>query len=378
MKEPIRVLHVLGGTNLGGAESRVMDLYRHIDRERIQFDFAVHTQEKGFFDEEIKKLGGRIYPLPRFKVYNWLSYQKAWKQFLKEHPGYAAVHGHMTSTASIYLPTAKKSGVPITVAHARSAGTDAGIKGLLTRLIRKNQWKQTDYCFACSALAGEAVYGKTACAQELVHVIPNAITLEKYAYDPNMREQMRQEWQLQDKLVIGHVGRFHAAKNHGFLLEVFAEIKKLRQDAVLFLVGEGEGMEAAKQKASELGIMQDVVFAGKKTNVSDYYQMFDVLLFPSLYEGMPGTVLEAQAAGLSCLISDTITPEAGVTELVEYKNLQDGAQKWAESLLTLLQKNTAERTGRLQALRAAGFDVSDQAVKMMNFYEKGDESLFSS
>ena len=124
--------------------------------------------------------------------------------------------------------------------------------------------------------------------------------------------------------------------------------------------------------------MQDVVFAGKKTNVSDYYQMFDVLLFPSLYEGMPGTVLEAQAAGLSCLISDTITPEAGVTELVEYKNLQDSAQKWAESLLTLLQKNTAERTGRLQALRDAGFDVSDQAVKMMNFYEKGDESLFSS
>lgn len=370
MKEPSRVLHVLGSTNLGGAESRVMDLYRHIDRERMQFDFVVHTQDKGFFEEEIRLLGGRIYPLPKFKVYNWFSYQRAWKQFFKEHPGYAAVHGHMTSTASIYLPIAKKNGVPITVAHARSAGTDAGIKGSLTRLIRKNLWKHTDYCLACSAFAGEAVYGKTACEQGLVHVIPNSITLEKYTYDPEMRDQMRREWQLQDKLVIGHVGRFHAAKNHGFLLEVFAEIKKLQQDAVLFLVGEGEGMDAAKQKASELGIMQDVVFAGKKTNVSDYYQMFDVLLFPSLYEGMPGSVLEAQAAGLPCLISDTITPEAGVTELVEYKCLQDGAQKWAESLTKLALKNTGVRTSHLDALRAAGFDVSDQAVKMMNFYEK--------
>lgn len=372
MKEPIRVLHVLGGTNLGGAESRVMDLYRHIDRERLQFDFAVHSQEPGFFDQEIENMGGRIYRLPRFKVYNWIFYKHAWKHFFAAHTEFAAVHGHMTSTAAIYLPVAKHSGVAKTIAHARSAGTDAGIKGILTRLIRKNLWKRTDYCFACSELAGEAVYGKQACMQGMVHVIPNAITLNKYTYDPAVREQMRSRHSLEDKLIVGHVGRFHAAKNHGFLLEVFAKFAENRSDTVLYLLGEGSGMEAAKQKAAELGITDKVVFAGQKQNVADYYQMFDVLLFPSLYEGMPGTVLEAQAAGLPCLISDTITPEAGVTGLVTYKSLKDSAQEWAETLQDRIEQETQPRCSRLEALKQAGFDVQEQAVKMMDFYEKGE------
>ena len=126
MKEPIRVLQVLGTTGLGGAESRVMDLYRNIDRERVQFDFAVHTSKKGYFDEEIEALGGHIYRLPRFQVYNWIPYRTAWRSFFKEHPGYACVHGHMTSTASIYLPEAKRAKIALTAAHARSAGTEGG------------------------------------------------------------------------------------------------------------------------------------------------------------------------------------------------------------------------------------------------------------
>ena len=371
MKEPTRVLQVLGTTNLGGAESRVMDLYRHMDRQRLQFDFAIHGDKPGFFDKEIEELGGTIYRLPRFKVYNLLAYRKAWKQFFKEHPGYAAVHGHMTSTAAIYLPIAKKSGTARTIAHARSAGTDAGLKGTLTRFLRRNLWKKTDYCFACSGLAGLAVYGPKAQEKGLVRVIPNAITLEKYAYSPAVRERMRDQLKVTDKLVIGHVGRFHAAKNHGFLLEVFAQIRQFRQDAVLILLGEGPGMEAAKQKAAQLGIGSDVYFLGKKENVADYYQAMDALVFPSLYEGMPGTVLEAQAAGLLCLISDTITPEAGVTGLVEYKSLNESAKDWAEKILEQIKEQNGSRKSRLDALKKAGFDVSDQAVKMMDFYEKG-------
>ena len=369
MSEPIRVLHVLGGTNLGGAESRVMDLYRHLDRDRMQFDFAVHTNEPGYFDKEIESLGGRIYRLPRFKVYNWMAYKKAWQQFFAQQNRFAAVHGHMTSTAAIYLPVAKKSGIPVTIAHARSAGTDAGLKGMLTRLIRKNLWKKTDYCFACSGLAGEAVFGSSAQKQGLVHVIPNAIALKKYTYDPEMRAQMRSSLGLEGKIVIGHVGRFHAAKNHPFLLEVFAAFSQLETEAVLILLGEGEGMEEAKKRAAELGIEEKVHFLGKQSNVADYYQAMDVLLFPSLYEGMPGTVLEAQAAGLPCLISDTITEEAGVTELVTYKSLSDPALDWAACLQKKLQDGQ-QRYSRLENLRTAGFDVSQQAAKIMDFYEK--------
>lgn len=191
MKEPIRVLQVLGTTGLGGAESRVMDLYRNIDRERVQFDFAVHTAKKGYFDEEIEALGGHIYRLPRFRVYNWIPYRAAWRSFFKEHSEYACVHGHMTSTASIYLPEAKRGKIALTAAHARSAGTEGGIKGMMTKRMRKNLWKKTDVCLACSKLAGKAVFGEKAWAQGVVHVVPNAIEVDKFSYNGQMRAQMR-------------------------------------------------------------------------------------------------------------------------------------------------------------------------------------------
>ena len=249
MGKTIRVLQVLGGTNLGGAESRVMDLYRNMDRDRIQFDFAVHGQQQGYFDEEIRKLGGRIYRLPRFVGVNWTAYRKAWRDFFASHPGYACVHGHMTSTASIYLPEAKRAGVPLTIAHARSAGVDAGPKGWLTRQLRRSLWKRADVCLAASKEAGLAVFGPKAAAAGKVIVAPNAIRAEVYDYDPKVREQLRRKLGLSDAFAAGHVGRFHPCKNHPFLMEVFAEICELCPDSRLLLLGEGSGMEAAKQQA---------------------------------------------------------------------------------------------------------------------------------
>ena len=191
MTEPIRVLHVLGGLSIGGAESRIMDLYRNMDRKKIQFDFLIHTTEKQHFEEEVTKLGGKIYRVPRFKVYNWFSYEKALKQFFSHHKEFRAVHGHMTSTASIYLPIAKKAGIPITIAHSRSAGVDGGIKGVVTKILRRSLKHKADYCLACSKEAGEAVFGKKWVEQGKVQVIPNAIETEKYVYDIKAREDMR-------------------------------------------------------------------------------------------------------------------------------------------------------------------------------------------
>lgn len=384
MERPIRVLQVLGTMDLGGAESRVMDLYRNTDRERVQYDFMVHTAKKGFFEEEIDSLGGRVYRMPRFAVYNWLSYQNAWKRFFASHPGYACVHGHMTSTASLYLPVAKASGVPVTVAHARSAGVDGGLKGLATRILRRPLSHRTDYCFAASQLAGEAVFGKKAVAQGIVHVIPNAIALQKYRYDPEKRKEMRRRLALEGRFAVGHVGRFNPMKNHGFLLDVFAKVCQIYPDSVLLLLGEGSGMEEAKKKAEELGIADRVLFLGQKGNAQDYYQAMDYFVFPSLYEGLPGTVLEAQAAGLPCLLSDTITREVGLTGLVSYRGLSEGAESWARTVCRgLREKNGVfweedfdalgqERATRIGQLADAGFDADRQAALMMDFYEKGD------
>lgn len=371
-EQPVRVLQVLGGTGLGGAESRVMDLYRSIDRTRVQFDFAVHTTQKGFFDDEIRELGGEIYSFPRFKVYNWVTYRESWRRFFQKHPEYVCVHGHMTSTASIYLAEAGRAGIVCTAAHARSAGTDSGIKGWVTRFLRKNLKKKADVCLACSELAGRAVFGEKAWRDGLVHVVPNAIEVIKYVYNPAMREKLRCELGVSDCFVVGHVGRFNPVKNHPFLLDVFYEIKKQREDAFLLLIGEGGCMEAAKEKAVALGIEKSVLFAGSRSDAAAFYQAMDFMVFPSLYEGLPGTILEAQAAGLPCLISDTITNEVMLTGLVEAMSLKQSAKEWADRVVATLQENRNERRSYLKEIRTAGFDVKKQAQQWEIFYRTGE------
>lgn len=369
MENPIRVLQVLGTTDLGGAESRTMDLYRNMDRERVQFDFAVHTGQKGYFDEEIESLGGHIYRLPKFRVYNWRAYREAWKTFFAEHPGYACVHGHMTSTACIYLPVAKGAGVPLTVAHARSAGVDGGAKGVATKLLRMSLAERADFCLAASALAGRAVFGQKAWESGRVRVVPNAITAQKYGYCPAVREEMRRHLHLENALVLGHVGRFHPCKNHPFLLEVFAEVQKQRPDSHLLLLGEGAAMEQVKKQAQAAGLSGRVHFLGNRGNVYDYYQAMDCFVFPSFYEGFPGTVLEAQAAGLPCIVADSVTREAGVTDLAEFASLEEGAAAWAKRVLDAAGR---PRLGRVKEICGKGYDTGTQAAVMQRFYETGE------
>ena len=369
MEKPIRVLHVLGKTELGGAESRIMDLYRHIDRSRVQFDFLVHTEEEGYFDKEIYELGGRIFRVPRFRLYNYFSYRKAVKDFFQLNHDFRVVQGHMTSTASVYLPVAKKAGVPVTVAHARSAGVDKGMKGTATRWMRRNLHKKADYMFTCSELAGISVFGERAQREGKTIFIPNAIDCPAFACDDRKREEMRQQLGISDKYVIGHVGRFHYAKNHEYLLRIFKALKESgSRDYALILLGAGGGTEQAKRLAEELGIAGDVHFLGNRSNVYDYYQAMDYFVYPSRFEGLPGTMVEAQTAGLRCLMSDAICKEVVVTDLVKVMGIEEDPACWADYI-----EKTAdyERCSRVEEMRRAGFDVSTQAEIMMHFYETG-------
>lgn len=389
MEEPIRVLHVLGNTQLGGAESRTMDLYRHLDRSRVQFDFLIHTDKEGHFDKEIGELGGRIFRVPHFRMYNYFSYSKAMTDFFGSHHEFQVVQGHITSTAAIYLPIAKKAGVPVTIAHARSAGVDKGVKGGLTRWLRRNLSKKADYLFTCSELAGISVFGGKAVKEGRTVFVPNAIDCPAFDYNVEVRERMRRELGVSKQYVIGHVGRFHYAKNHEYLLKVFAALcddEKLNvnltnnkkaddidcrneMDYVLLLLGEGSGVEKAKQLAKQLGIGDRVRFLGNHSNVYDYYQAMDYFVYPSRYEGLPGTVVEAQTAGLKCLMSDAICEEVAVTELVSSMSIREDVGKWADYI-----RKTAEyeRRGHVEEMQRAGFDVSAQAERMMRFYEMGE------
>lgn len=393
MEKPIHVLHVLGGVSLGGAESRIMDLYRQMDREEIQFDFLVHSsavkngfqearrigvragnqdekekecaRKPEFYDEEIQTMGGHIYVLPKFKVYNYLIYRKAVKAFFAAHREFRVVQGHMTSTAGIYLPAAKRAGVPVTVAHARNAGVVKGLKGLATRFLRRGLAKKADCCFACSQLAGQDVFGEAAMKAGQVKVIYNAIDVNKFTYDEKVRQEVRAQLGLSGELVLGHVGRFQYQKNHPYLLEVFAAVCEKREDAALLLLGDGEDRSAMEEKCRRLGIADRVHFLGNRKDAWRFYQAMDFFLLPSFFEGLPGVLVEAQAAGLCCMVSDTVTREAKATDLVTYLSIEETPEKWAEDIL----KQTGYARGDTsQEMRAAGFDVRTQAEGYRRFY----------
>ena len=381
----IRVLQVLGSTTLGGAESRVMDLYRHMDKDRIQFDFLVTRGHTGHFDSEIESLGGHVYTVSPYRIYNHKQYVTEVRQFFKEHSDYKAVHGHMTSTASIYLPIAKESGIPLTIAHARSAGVDSGIKGKLTTLLRKKLPERCDKMIACSDLAAVSVFGEHNYVDGLVKIMPNAIETKDYAVNAIERERIRKEYGIEDRFVVGHTGRFHEAKNHRFIVDVFLAFLNYREDAVLMLVGDGplrDDIEAYVKELAKVNpkLSDRVIFTGNQTPVHPYYQAFDALLFPSIYEGMPGTVIEAQASGLKCLVSDSVTRLCKATELVEFESLSKSADKWAERLNSIygqlpVDSLCNERVNDNQYIQKlmteSDYDVNNQVTYYTALYENG-------
>ena len=362
--KPLHVLHVFGRLNRGGAESRVMDLYRNVDRTRIQFDFMQHTTKVCDFQTEIEQLGGKVYHVPPFHFWNYFSYCKAWKQFIKEHPDIRIVHGHMTSTASIYLPIVRKKGV-FTIAHSRNAGVDKGIKGKLTKFLRRNLKEKCDRCFA-SKLAGEAVFGKKAMEQGRVTIIPNAIDAARFTFDPEVRRQKREELHIQpEELLIGEVGRFDPQKNQKYAVEILAECRKKNFPAKLILIGEGPLMEMVRQQVEERQLQEYVIFTGLQKNVVPFYQAMDFFLLPSFYEGLPGVAVEAQASGLRGILSDAITTEAAMTTLMEFRSVQEPAIVWADRIIAC---GHYERQNTLNEMQEAGFDVKNLAKRLQDFY----------
>lgn len=368
MSEKITVLHVLGCLGMGGAEGRIMDLIRNNKDKNIRYDFLVHSSGPDYYEEEAKSLGCNIYRLPRFKFFNALSYKKACDRFFKSHPEISVVVGNMTSTASIYLPIAKKYGM-VTVAHARSAGVDGGIKGKLTLMLRKNLPKKTDYMWSCSSDAAKVVFGQDNYENGLVSVIYDNIDVDSFVLTDDIKaraQQIKDKLDINNKFVVGHVGSFRYAKNHMMLLDIFAELKKKKEDAVLVLVGQGDMFEDVKAKAKEMGMADSVIFEGQQSDIVAYYHAFDLFIFPSRFEGLPGTVLEAQAASLPVLCSDVITRDVDVTDYVEYYSLQESPERWADKALEFYNKliNKSDIDDPAVLLKEKGFDVHIEAEKL--------------
>lgn len=370
-QEPIRVLQIVGRMDRGGIETMIMNLYRHIDREKVQFDFLAHYGREAAYNDEIRALGGRIYEMPALKddthVYYWrlFSYIKALHRFFKEHREYKVIHGHMTNTASIYMPIAKKYGVTCRISHSHNTKGKAGHLGVVTDFLQKFIYRSATDLFACSEGAKHWFYSDTQIESGNIHILANAVDAERFRFRPEIRAQMRQELNLGDDLVIACVARFRPEKNQAFLMDVLREMLKERQNVTFLFAGDGPCEEDVKAKAREYGIAEHARFLGVRSDVPELLQAADAFVLSSLWEGLPVTAIEAQASGLHCVVSEGLTEEMNALGMVEYVSLDAPAAVWSAALL---KAATSPRQDTYQQTMASGFDINTTAPWLQNFY----------
>lgn len=360
----IRILHVIGSLDMGGSQMFVLNLYNNMDRSKIQFDFVVREGKNYFLEDKVRELGGKIYKLPALGFTNYLTYVSTWKQFFKEYPEYKIIHGHVRSTAAIYLRIAKSFGRK-TISHSHSTHNTQGFSALVKAVLQFPIRFTADYFFACSLAAGEWLFGKKITKQSNFFVIPNAIDTAKFAYNPAIRSEMRRKLNIENNFVVGHVGRLDIPKNHTFLLKIFAHVYRKNPQARLILLGDGPLKHKLIAQAQELHIDSAVIFCGNQ-DASAYYQAMDVFVFPSIYEGLPVSLVEVQTSGLPCIIADHITPEVDLEiGLITRLSLNLSPDKWAEKVLTYRQM---KRQSGQPAASQKGFDIAALSSRIETFY----------
>lgn len=365
-KNGIRILQVLGTLDIGGAESMIMNLYRKIDKNIIQFDFIIHTDEDGYFGDEVETRGGNVFKAPHYTGMNHLQYIKWWNDFFIHHKEYQILHCHIRSTASIIIPIAKNHGLK-TIVHSHSTSNGSGIKAKLKNLMQLPIRYQADYFFACSREAGEWLYGKRVCESIRYYFIPNSIDIYRFLFEPEIRGEIRKELHLEGKKVIGNIGRVEEPKNQSFLLDILYEMVKTDDSVRLLLVGDGKLLEPLKEKAHNLKLDEFVIFTGARNDVERIYQAMDVFVFPSVWEGLPVSVVEAQASGLLCLVSNRITADVKLTKRIRYISLERGARAWAEVVRKSLEyRRSGVGNDDLESLKK--FESNNVAKQLQNFY----------
>lgn len=367
MAEPIRVLNLFTIMNRGGAETMVMNYYRSIDRTKVQYDFMVHRQERGAYDDEIEALGGRIFRMPPIRPWTAGAYRKMVRKFYQEHPEYKIIHAHMSELGYYDFLEAERAGVPVRICHAHNRPYGIDLKSPIRWYYKTRMMPHITHMFMCGLESGQWLFGKK--NSEKFIQMNNAIDAKAYAFDESRRAQMRTELGLENRLVIGHVGRFDVQKNHAFLIDVFAEVHRRVPDSVLLLIGNDAGKvgQSIHGKVNSLGLDEAVCFLGVRSDVADLMQAMDVFLFPSLFEGLSVASMEAQASGLPTIISDGVPIECKKTDLVEVVPLSADPEIWADKVLEMGKR---PRENACEQIKAAGFDIEKSAEELQQFYIK--------
>lgn len=362
MRETIRVLQVVTHMNRGGLESMIMNYYRNIDRTRVQFDFLTHRPEgeKKDFDDEILSLGGNIYHISPLNPLSPL-YLVELNAFFREHKEYKIIHVHQDCLSGVILKIAKKNGIPVRIAHCHSSSQDKGFKYYLKCIYKKNIKKYATKLFACGQKSGEWMF-----ETKKFEILPNAIDANLYRFSETVRKQVRKELKLEDSFVIGHVGRFSAVKNQSFLINITESLLMSGCNVKTVLVGDGENKDKIQELVKEKKLENTVIFTGQRSDINQLMQAFDVFVLPSLYEGVPVTMVEAQSAGLRCFISSNVPLDCKITENVEQISLEEGADVWAKKIGFVQGE---KRIDTYKQIVEANYDIKQNGVILQNYYE---------
>lgn len=368
----IRVLHVLSSLGGGGVESMLYNYYTHLNRDEIQFDFIVHGEKVGILEEKFLEMGSKIYHV-KPKKEGLLQNLSQIKRILYSQPRYDVVHCHQNLISFVPLYFAKKAGINTRIAHSHTTFSGKGtgrefINSVFRFLLKIN----ANQFFACGVDAAKCLFGEKKYIEDKVDIIPNAIDESLYRFNPLIRNKVRRELHIEDKFVIGHVGRFSKEKNHKFILQVFEEIYQFNKNSVLLLIGDGELEQETKQLASSFSASKNIVFLGLRKDVNCILQAMDCFILPSLHEGLPVTLIEAQAAGLKCFASTAVPKETNVAGLVDFLELNAGSNHWAECILNY--QHVYERKAQTQKFIASNYDIRQAS----NYLEKLYLNLFNS
>lgn len=365
-KGPLRIAHIVGKWLGGGVEAVIMNYYRHIDRNKFQFDFICDNDSTNIPYEEIESLGGRVYLIPPYqKVF---AYQKELNKLLKEN-NYKIIHSHINTLSVFPLHAAKKAGVPVRIAHSHSTtNKKEWKKNILKQVLRPfSKLYATNY-MCCSELAGRWLFGNKAYNEGKVYLLNNAIDINKFKYNENTRNKIRKQYNIKDNtLVIGHIGRFVKQKNHEYLIDIFNEVHKQNKNSILLLAGQGPLLESIKDKVNNLNLSNNVIFLGQVNNSNEIYQAMDVFVLPSLYEGLPVVGVEAQSSGLLCILSTSMTKETKVLDSTIFIDLDKNAEYWSNTILENLKNY--KRSDTTEEITDNNFNIDKEASKLVEYYE---------
>ena len=365
MEKPIRVLQILGIVANGGVEAVIMNYYRNIDKTKIQFDFVVHSDADENYINEVLAMRAKVYKVTPYNKNIFKFMYKIYHIIKFNH--YQIIHSNMNVLSGFALLPAYLAGAKVRILHNHTTDSkEEKLRSLIKRILRPFAKLFANQYWACSKLAAKWMYGKNAVINGKVTIINNAIDLEKFKFNKEKRERLRKKLGLENCFAIGHVGRFMKQKNHEFLIDIFNEVLKQKENARLLLIGDGKLKPKIEEKVKNLGIERAVTFLGNRNDVQDLYNAMDVFVFPSFYEGLGMVVIEAQVNGLSVLTSDAVPKEAKVTKNIRFLNLRQPKTEWCNEILKAERKEIVNN----EDILLKKFDIKSESIKLEKLYLK--------